>query len=133
MFCPPGFANTQRARTAKRKEKSEETESVQCIIGQDRTEGKVEGKRHTELLIICSGEANLYHQLTKKLMSGSHVMTSAKLQMSQVRMLLRNQKYHVLSSSGICLFCTCFLSVKRQILIRLVMYCHLFLKVYLCV
>lgn len=26
MFCPPGFADTQRARTAKRKEKSEETE-----------------------------------------------------------------------------------------------------------
>lgn len=66
MFCPAGFANTQRARTAKRKERSEETESVQCIIEQDRTEERGERKRHTKLLIICSGEAHLYHKLTKK-------------------------------------------------------------------
>ena len=26
MFCPAGFANTQRAKTTKRKERSEETE-----------------------------------------------------------------------------------------------------------
>jgi len=66
MFCPAGFANTQKARTPKRKERSEETESVQCMIEQDRTEERGERKGHTERLIICSGEANLYHKLTKK-------------------------------------------------------------------